>query len=127
MGNMPWHPAVGHLPLGLAFMTPLLAIGLTWAIWRDWLPKRSWWILVVFQALLVGAGLVTIKTGENEVMLLAVAGTIVVAGLALRAGRAGGELVYVHGAAASYTTEGAAQAPGQLRGAAREQKSADED
>ena len=82
---------------------------------------------MVFQALPVGAGLVTIKTGENEVMLLAVAGTIVVAGLALRAGRAGGELVYVHGAAASYTTEGAAQAPGQLRGAAREQKSADED
>ena len=49
MGNMPWHPAVGHLPLGLAFMTPLLAIGLTWAIWRDWLPKRSCGILWSFR------------------------------------------------------------------------------
>jgi uncharacterized membrane protein len=50
--------------------------------------------------LLVGAlGLVGPVRTRRMTMLVATTGTLVVAGLAVRTGKAGGELVYVHGAA----------------------------
>ena len=33
MTSLPLHPATVHLPLGLAFVIPLLAIGFLWALW----------------------------------------------------------------------------------------------
>lgn len=60
---------------------------------------------------------------SRAIAAVVVAATVAVAGLALRVGHAGGQLVYVHGAAAAYTsatpvlsTNSPATSPAQRRG-----------
>ncbi len=173
----PLHPAIVHLPLGLAIIVPLVALGLTVALWRGWLPKRSWIAVVALQALMLGSAVLAMNTGEGDeervervvtetaietheeaaeiftwgagivlamtiaVLLvrkvelarlgsvIATAGTIAVALLAVRVGHAGGQLVYTHGAASAYATRaspgGAAVAA--EGGAAGEARTGDDD
>lgn len=150
MSSLPLHPAIVHLPLGLAFVIPFIAIGLAWALWRGRVTGRAWLGIVALQAVLLGGGLLAMNTGEREehrvegivpdpalerheayaeqfvwavggtlglsllafafrrtalvhaLTLTTIAGTLIVAGAAVRVGRAGGELVYVHNAAAAY-------------------------
>lgn len=145
---MPLHPALVHLPLGLAVVMPVVAIGFGWALWSGAVRPRAWLAVVGLQVLLVGGGLVALRTGQADeeriegtvteaaietheeaaeaflwlaglglVVLLptafsrrlvvvragvvaGVAMTLIVMVAGLRAGHAGGELVYVHGAAA---------------------------
>ena len=152
MDSLPLHPALVHVPLGLAMLLPLLAAGFAWVIWTGRAHVHVWLTIVALQALLVGAGYVSIRTGEAEedkvetvvqksfihehearadqfvwaasatlalavlvlvvkkqsvagsLIAVVVVATLVVAGLAIRTGLAGGELVYVHGAASAYTS-----------------------
>lgn len=60
------HPKIVHLPMALAVLMPLLMGGLWLAWWRDWLPRRAWWIAVALQAVLVGSSFVAMETGEDE-------------------------------------------------------------
>lgn len=155
MQTEPLHPMIVHLPLALAVLMPLLAFAAWISWWREWLPgRRAWGMVLTLQALLLIAGVAALRTGENEeefvepvvsehvletheeaaqvfvtaagVILglcvlplvvpgdglrrgaaaLAAAATLVVAGLAVRTGKAGGELVYRHGAAAVYQQAG---------------------
>ena len=140
-----------HLPLGLAFVLPALAAGFAWALWTGRVRPRAWVAIVLLQALLVGAGLVAMNTGEREedrvkpvvprmaihqheelaeqfvwtagatlglaalvvvfrdrrmtrvLTAATVAGTVLVAGAAVRVGHAGGQLVYQHNAGAAYS------------------------
>src|SRR5512132_1580764 len=66
MGQVPLHPALVHVPLGLAIVLPLVALGITVAIVRNWLAARSFAIVVLLQAVLCGAGFAALKTGEKE-------------------------------------------------------------
>lgn len=164
MTSLPLHPAVVHLPLGLAFVMPALAIGFAWAVWTRRIRPRAWFALVALQALLLGAGLVAMNTGEREedrvesvvpeaaisrheaaadqflwatgatfvliglvpvlrrstatraLTVASVAGTLVVAAMAIRVGHAGGQLVYVHNAGAAYATASAATAEAAASG-----------
>jgi len=155
VGDVPLHPAVVHLPLGLAILMPLLALVFTLAWWKGWSSRRGWALVFGLQLLLVGAGLFVKQTGEREnrnarrVLVrgtvrphskaadlfvlasgatLVIAGlglvlrerqarwaaaaatvaTFVVAGIAVRVGHLGGELVYVKGAATVYTADSTA-------------------
>lgn len=147
---VPLHPSMVHLPLGLAVIIPLLALGIAIAFRRGLLPKPAWWAVIGAQVLLVIAAVVAMRTGEGEedvvenvvshgaieahegaatlflwsaiaalaisaVVLLvrsdrfarplafvATLAALVVTGLGINVGKAGGELVYVHGAAGSY-------------------------
>lgn len=150
MNSLPLHPALVHLPLGLALLMPLLTAGFAWALWTGRVPARGWLAVVALQTLLLGSGLMAIRSGGAEedrvesivaetaierheafaeqfvwavglTLVLAtlvmvfrrpavarglasgmVVATVVVAGLALRTGHAGGQLVYVHNAGAAY-------------------------
>src|SRR5262245_51268474 len=64
--SLPLHPALVHLPLGLAFIMPALAIGFAWALWKERIRPRAWIAIVALQAVLLGAGLVAMNTGERE-------------------------------------------------------------
>lgn len=156
---VPLHPAVVHLPLGLAMLMPVLATGFACALWTGRLGRRSWLAVIALQALLLASGVVALKTGEAEedraeavvpnsaihgheeaaeqfvwavgaalglagLALLSrerrveraltgatVLSTLVVAGLAVRVGHAGGQLVYVHGAASVYVPAAPGSAP----------------
>jgi hypothetical protein len=55
-----------HLPLGLAFVMPALALGFAWALWRGRVGPRAWLTVIALQALLLGAGLAASSTGERE-------------------------------------------------------------
>jgi uncharacterized membrane protein len=66
MNGLPLHPAIVHLPLGLAVVIPLLAVAITVAVRRGALPARSWLIVVGLQAVLVAGSFVALRTGEQE-------------------------------------------------------------
>ena len=66
MGSLPLHPAIVHLPLGLAFIMPALALGFGWALWTARVRPRAWIAIVALQAVLLGAGLAAMNTGEKE-------------------------------------------------------------
>jgi uncharacterized membrane protein len=66
MSSLPLHPAIVHLPLGLAFVMPALAAGFAWALWTGRVRARAWLVVVALQATVVGAGLLAINTGERE-------------------------------------------------------------
>ncbi|HWR17508.1 MAG TPA: hypothetical protein VN577_21955 [Terriglobales bacterium] len=66
MSSIPLHPALVHLPLGLAFILPILAIGFTWALWTKRIQPRAWLVIIVLQAILLAAGLLAMNTGERE-------------------------------------------------------------
>lgn len=166
---VPLHPAIVHLPLGAALVVPLVALGLTVALWRGRWPTGVWSIVVGLQLLIVGGGWLSLRTGEEAehvvrralpetrsaiheheeraeafmggavaVLLLSAGvlvvqkkpalargltvattvGSLVVAGLGVNAGKAGGELVYEHNAASAYSTSARAPAPTATPGAA---------
>ena len=62
----PLHPAVVHLPIALAVIIPAFAILGTWLIYKGFVPARSWVLIVLLQALLVGSSWVALETGEEE-------------------------------------------------------------
>jgi hypothetical protein len=150
MTTVPLHPALVHVPLGLAFALPLVTAGLALALWRGLVPRRAWLVAVALQAMLLAGGAAALRTGEGDekrvgsfvakslveahehaaetflwgaaavfgltaavlavprratalCAAVATAGTLLVGALAYRTGKAGGELVYVNGAARAYT------------------------
>lgn len=66
MSGLPLHPALVHLPLGLALVMPFLALIATWALWTGRAPRRTWAIIVALQTVLLAAGLVALRTGEAQ-------------------------------------------------------------
>lgn len=154
MDTFLFHPKLVHVPMALGILMPLVAGSLLVAWWRGWLPARAWIVAIGLQAVLVGSGMLALRTGEAEehrvervvaehlieaheeaaevfvwasggvlaLMVLAAAlrgrrfalpaataatlGTLLVLGLGYRTGRAGGSLVYEHGAAQAYTSPG---------------------
>jgi hypothetical protein len=62
----PLHPAVVHLPLALALLSPFVALLGTFAIVRSWVPARAWTAVVLMQVLLAGSAWLALETGENE-------------------------------------------------------------
>ena len=175
MNSLPLHPALVHIPLGLAVVLPLLGAGVLLAWWRGWLSPRAWVLVIGLQAALLVSGIVTLQSGEREedrveqvvpeaaiheheeaaeimvwgsgavlgLALLpllmrkrreslqrwsalgAVAGSLVVAGLAVHTGEEGGKLVYQHGAASAYVAPQGD--PGSPAAPARSEARADDD
>jgi uncharacterized membrane protein len=66
MLDTPLHPALVHVPLGLAFVLPLVAIGISVAFWRDRLPRSAFAILAALQLVLAGSGLAAMAAGDRE-------------------------------------------------------------
>jgi len=66
VSSVPLHPALVHLPLGLALVLPVIVIAFTWALWTGRLGTRAWLSVVLLQAVVLGAGLVALNTGQRE-------------------------------------------------------------
>lgn len=149
MLNTPLHPALVHIPLGLVFVLPLLAAGLTAALYRGRVGRAAFSILLGLQLVMLGGGALSLVTGERDedrvedtvgeaaverhedaaqqfmavaglgaaltalawalrnprhTRILAVAttlGTVAAAGMGVRVGHLGGQLVYGPGGAAT--------------------------
>ena len=61
-----FHPKLVHVPMALALLMPLVAGGLVLAWWRNWLPGRAWAVAVGLQAILLGSGVLAMRSGEAE-------------------------------------------------------------
>jgi uncharacterized membrane protein len=66
MSTLPLHPAIVHLPLGLAFVLPLVAAALALAVWRRRLPRSAFAVVVGLQAVLVAGGVIAMQLGERD-------------------------------------------------------------
>ena len=66
MNPVPLHPALVHVPLGIAVVAPLLAIVLAVAVWRTSLPARIFVLLAGMQAIALAAGLLAFQAGKQE-------------------------------------------------------------
>ena len=64
--DLPLHPKLVHLPIALAILMPLLSGGLLLAMWRNWFPRRVWSLVVAGQLLLVGSGVLAMRSGEGD-------------------------------------------------------------
>lgn len=64
--DLPLHPKIVHLPIALAVLLPLLSGGLLLAWWRGWLPPRVWTLVAAGQLLLVGSGVLALRSGEAD-------------------------------------------------------------
>lgn len=61
-----FHPKLVHVPMALGILMPLIAGGVLFAWWRNWLPARGWFLAVILQAILVGSGVLALRSGEAE-------------------------------------------------------------
>ncbi len=64
--NVPIHPMLVHVPLGLAVILPAIAVILGVAIWRGRLRPIAWAAVVALQAVLFAGGLAALHSGEGE-------------------------------------------------------------
>ena len=62
--DLPIHPAIVHLPLGLALIVPALAFALLWA--RRSVAPGAAWAAVLIQALVFAGALAAEQTGERD-------------------------------------------------------------
>ncbi len=66
MFGLPLHPAIVHIPLGLALVIPFVAVGLAWAVWRKKAPAGVFAVVVLMQAVVVGSGFAAIQLGKED-------------------------------------------------------------
>jgi len=66
VNTLPLHPAVVHVPLGLALVMPILLAGLLWAIVTHRLPGKAWLVALVLQGVVLGAAALALRTGEQD-------------------------------------------------------------
>lgn len=66
MPDIPLHPVLVHLPLGLSFIVPLVAIGIWLAFERGRLPRAAFAILTALQLLLAASGLAAMLAGHRD-------------------------------------------------------------
>lgn len=62
----PLHPALVHLPVALALLTPVFALLVILSIRRGLLPVQGWAAVVLAQALLLGSAWLAVETGERD-------------------------------------------------------------
>lgn len=62
----PLHPALVHLPVALALIAPLVALGVLLAIRFAKLPAQAWVGVALLQALFAGSAWLAVRTGEAQ-------------------------------------------------------------
>jgi len=66
MDTLPLHPALVHLPLGLVFAAPILAVGLGIAVWLGKLQPRAFAAVALSLGIALAGGFAAFQTGHQE-------------------------------------------------------------
>lgn len=66
MGSVPLHPVIVHLPLALAFLLPLFAIGAGFMAWHGGSAGRRWLGVPILALVMFGSALVASSAGEQD-------------------------------------------------------------
>lgn len=62
----PLHPAVVHIPIGLAVVMPLMSFIVAFGIRKGWFRVRTWTLILLLQLILVSSAFVAVETGEQQ-------------------------------------------------------------
>ncbi len=66
MDTVSLHPMIVHLPMALAFLMPMVAGGILWAIWRGYFPQRTWLLVCGLQLAMFAGCLLAMRSGETD-------------------------------------------------------------
>ncbi len=66
MTDLPLHPALVHVPLGLAVVMPIVAVAVAVALWRGKLPRGALALVAGLQLVLAGSAFVAMQLGQRE-------------------------------------------------------------
>lgn len=66
MFELPLHPKLVHLPLGLAIILPFVLGFLQIGIWRKWFEPRVWWVGAILCGFCFLGSVVATKSGGDE-------------------------------------------------------------
>ena len=66
MNEIPLHPALVHIPIGVAFVLPCPAVVVAIAIGKGKLPKTAWLVVVGLQVIVLAGGIASVRTGEED-------------------------------------------------------------
>ena len=62
----PLHPAVVHIPIGLAVVIPLMSFVVAFGVRKGWFRVRTWVLILLLQMILVSSAFVAVETGEEQ-------------------------------------------------------------
>ena len=66
MSQLPLHPALVHVPIGLSVIMPLVFVGLLVALWRGKVTRRAFAAATALQSVVVLGGLLSFLTGSSD-------------------------------------------------------------
>jgi hypothetical protein len=66
MSSLPLHPAIVHVPLGVALVLPLAAAVLTIAVWKGKLPRVALAVVTGLLLVLVAGGFTAMTFGDRD-------------------------------------------------------------
>ncbi len=67
---MPLHPALVHLPIGLALVLGVVLAALAWLSRADTAPRAIWWVGVLLATIVAASALASSSAGEDEALRL---------------------------------------------------------
>lgn len=62
----PLHPAIVHVPIGLAVVMPLMSLIVAFGIRKGWFRVRTWVLILLLQLILMASAFVAVQTGEQQ-------------------------------------------------------------
>ena len=66
MFDLPLHPRLVHIPLGLLPVLPVVLAGLAFAIAKAKLPLRAWWVAVALAFFAAAGSFASARSGEED-------------------------------------------------------------
>lgn len=66
MTELPLHPAIVHIPIGIALALPAVAGAALAGIWLKKLEPKTWYLILLLQLILLAGGGLSMNTGEDE-------------------------------------------------------------
>ncbi len=66
MDGLPLHPALVHIPVGIAIVLPVAAIFVAVAVWNRRMEPKAWLLIGFFQGAALIGGWASMQTGEEE-------------------------------------------------------------
>ena len=66
MMDLPLHPGVVHIPVGLSFVMPIIVVAMGWGVLSGRLPKMAWSLVVVLQLVLSVSSFVAAGSGDLD-------------------------------------------------------------
>lgn len=66
MSGIPLHPGIVHVPVGIAFVLPVIAVGVVVALARAEAPRWPFGVVVALLTFMTIGGFAAMQTGEDE-------------------------------------------------------------